>query len=72
MTTVYIFLAVVLAPVLVKGGPDPLAAHTFIFYWSMVSYITPLVVLGTYAAAVSLRHISAFTTLEKLASAGAR
>ncbi len=50
VTAAYIFLAIVLAPALVKGGIDPLAAHLFIFYWGMVSYITPPVALGAYAA----------------------
>jgi len=51
VTAAYIFLAIVLAPALIKGGLDPLAVHMFIFYWSMVSYITPPVALGAYAAA---------------------
>ena len=51
VTAAYIFLAIVLAPALVKGGLDPLAVHMFIFYWGMVSYITPPVALGAYAAA---------------------
>jgi TRAP-type uncharacterized transport system fused permease subunit len=51
VTAAYIFLAIVLAPALVKGGLDPLAVHMFIFYWGMVSFITPPVALGAYAAA---------------------
>ncbi len=51
VTAAYIFLAIVLAPALVQGGLDPLAAHLFIFYWGMVSYITPPVALGAYTAA---------------------
>jgi len=51
VTAAYIFLAIVLAPALVQGGLDPLAVHMFIFYWSMVSFITPPVALGAYAAA---------------------
>jgi len=51
VTAAYIFLAIVLAPALVQGGLDPLASHLFIFYWGMVSYITPPVALGAYAAA---------------------
>ncbi len=51
VTAAYIFLAIVLAPALVKGGLDPLAVHMYIFYWGMVSYITPPVALGAYAAA---------------------
>jgi len=51
VTAAYIFLAIVLAPALIQGGLDPLASHLFIFYWGMVSYITPPVALGAYTAA---------------------
>jgi TRAP-type uncharacterized transport system fused permease subunit len=51
VTACYIFLAIVLAPPLVKAGLDPLAVHLFIMYWGMVSYITPPVALATFAAA---------------------
>ena len=50
VTACYIFLAVVLAPALEAGGIDRLAAHLFILYWGMVSYITPPVALGAFAA----------------------
>lgn len=51
VTAAYIFLAIVLAPALVRGGLDPMAVHLFILYWGMVSYITPPVALGAFAAA---------------------
>lgn len=51
VTAAYIFLAIVLAPALVQGGLNPMAVHLFILYWGMVSYITPPVALGAYAAA---------------------
>ena len=47
----YIFLAIVLAPVLVKGGLHPIASHLFILYWGMLSFITPPVALAAVAAA---------------------
>lgn len=50
-TACYIFLAIVLAPALEAGGLNQLAVHLFILYWGMVSYITPPVALGAYAAA---------------------
>lgn len=50
-TACYIFLAIVLAPALEAGGLDRMAVHLFILYWGMVSYITPPVALGAYAAA---------------------
>ncbi|MCZ6558912.1 MAG: TRAP transporter large permease subunit, partial [SAR324 cluster bacterium] len=51
VTAAYIFLAIVLAPALIELGLDPLAVHLFILYWGMVSFITPPVALGAYAAA---------------------
>jgi TRAP transporter 4TM/12TM fusion protein len=51
VTACYIFLAIVLAPPLVKAGMDPLAVHLFIMYWGMVSFITPPVALACFAAA---------------------
>lgn len=50
-TAAYIFLAILLAPALVKVGLDPMAVHMFIFYWGMLSFITPPVALGAFAAA---------------------
>lgn len=51
VTACYIFLAIVLAPPLVKAGLDPLAIHMFVLYWGMVSFITPPVALAAFAAA---------------------
>lgn len=46
----YIFLAIVLAPALIEVGIKPMAAHMYIFYWGMVSFITPPVALAAIAA----------------------
>jgi TRAP-type uncharacterized transport system fused permease subunit len=51
VTACYIFLAIVLAPPLIKAGLDPLAIHMFVLYWGMVSFITPPVALAAFAAA---------------------
>jgi TRAP transporter 4TM/12TM fusion protein len=50
-TVVYITLAVLIAPALGQLGIDPLAAHLFLFYFGMLSLITPPDCLATYAAA---------------------
>jgi len=50
-TAVYIILAVLVAPSLVNMGVMPMAAHLFIFYFGVISMITPPVCLATYAAA---------------------
>lgn len=51
VTACYIFLAITLAPALVRSGLDPLAVHLFLMYWGMVSFITPPVALAAFAAA---------------------
>ncbi|BBK36330.1 C4-dicarboxylate ABC transporter [Allostella sp. ATCC 35155] len=47
----YIFLAIVLAPALVRAGLDPMASHLYILYWGIVSFITPPVALAAITAA---------------------
>lgn len=66
VTAAYIFLAIVLAPALIQGGLDPMAVHLFILYWGMVSYITPPVALGAYAAAALARATPMRTGLEAM------
>jgi TRAP transporter 4TM/12TM fusion protein len=48
---VYILMATLVAPALVKSGVNPIAAHMFIFYYGMLSMITPPVALAAFAAA---------------------
>src|SRR2546425_2982081 len=50
-TVVYVTLAVLLRPALAQLGIVPLAAHLFLFYFGMLSLITPPDCLATYAAA---------------------
>jgi len=50
-SAVYVLLSVVLAPALVKMGMVPLAAHMFIFYFGLMSMLTPPVAMASYAAA---------------------
>jgi len=47
----YIFLAITLGPALIGGGLNPIAAHLFILYWGLISFITPPVALASIAAA---------------------
>lgn len=47
----YIILATLIAPALVEGGIIPIAAHLFVFYFAVISNITPPVCLGVFAAA---------------------
>jgi len=66
VTACYIFLAVVLAPALTRAGLDPLAVHLFIMYWGMVSFITPPVALGAFAAATIARTSPIMAGLEAM------
>ncbi|WNK19992.1 TRAP transporter fused permease subunit [Halomonas piscis] len=50
-TAAYAVAASVVAPGLVDLGIDPLIAHFFVFYFAVVSAITPPVALASYAAA---------------------
>jgi TRAP transporter 4TM/12TM fusion protein len=50
-TAVYVLLAVLVAPGLAKLGILPIAAHLFIFYFGMLSMVTPPVCIASYAAA---------------------
>lgn len=61
VTAAYVFLAIVLAPALIQGGLDPMSVHLFILYWGMLSFITPPVALGAFAAA-SIAGSSALAT----------
>ena len=50
-TAAYAVAASVVAPGLIELGIEPLTAHFFVFYFAVVSAITPPVALASYAAA---------------------
>ena len=50
-TAAYIMAAVVASPALIKLGVHPLAAHLFVFYFAILSAITPPVCGAVYIAA---------------------
>ena len=60
-TAVYIVLAALTAPALIKIGIAPMAAHFFIFYFSCVGAITPPVALAAYSAS-AIAHTNPFKT----------
>jgi TRAP transporter 4TM/12TM fusion protein len=47
----YLVLAVLVAPALIQMGVEPLAAHLFIFFFALVSDLTPPVAPGAFVAA---------------------
>ena len=48
---VYVVVSVLLAPALVKAGIGQMSAHLFIFYFGLLSMLTPPVAIASYAAA---------------------
>lgn len=50
-TACYIILAILVAPAMVHLGVVPIAAHLFVFYFGVLSNITPPVALAAFAAA---------------------
>ena len=48
---VYIVLSIVLAPAMSKMGVEPMAAHLFLFYFGLLSMLTPPVAVASYVAA---------------------
>lgn len=48
---VYIIMATLIAPALVKAGITPIAAHMFVLYFGIMSMVTPPVALAAFAAA---------------------
>jgi TRAP transporter 4TM/12TM fusion protein len=50
-TAIYVVLSVVLAPAIVEMGITPMAAHLFIFYFGLLSFLTPPVAIASYVAA---------------------
>ena len=50
-TAIYVVLSVVLAPAIIEMGITPMAAHLFIFYFGLLSFLTPPVAIASYVAA---------------------
>jgi TRAP transporter 4TM/12TM fusion protein len=50
-TAVYVVVALTLAPAITKLGILPIAAHLFVFYWAMLSMITPPICIAAFAGA---------------------
>ena len=59
---VYLLLATLLAPSIVESGIPALAAHLFVFYFGIMSLITPPVAIAAFTAA-TLARADAFKTV---------
>ncbi len=71
-TPAYILSVTVAAPALIDLGVIPLAAHMFVFYFAIISGVTPPVAITSYAAAGVAKASPAATSIEafKLSIAG--
>jgi len=50
-TPCYLILVALVAPSMIKFGVTPMAAHLFLFYWGIASFITPPVAVAAFVAA---------------------
>lgn len=50
-SAIYLLLATMIAPSLIKLGINPIAAHMFVLYFGLMSMITPPVAIAAFAAA---------------------
>jgi len=51
VTAAYLLMVILIAPALTTMGMVPLNAHLFVFYFAVMSFLTPPVCLAVYAAA---------------------
>ncbi|MDB5489255.1 MAG: transporter fused permease subunit [Reyranella sp.] len=64
VTASYIMCAVIAAPALIKLGIPDYAAHMFIFYYAVLSEVSPPTALAPFAAATITRADPYMTTLQ--------
>ncbi len=64
VTASYIMCAVIAAPALIKLGVPDYAAHMFIFYYAVLSEVSPPTALAPFAAATLTRADPYVTTLQ--------
>jgi len=51
VTAAYLLMVILIAPALIQLGVAPLNSHLFVFYFAVMSFLTPPVCLAVYAAA---------------------
>ena len=71
VTASYIICAVIAAPALIKLGVPDFAAHMFIFYYAVLSEVSPPTALSPFAAAAITGGDPYRTTLQSLEVHGA-
>jgi TRAP transporter 4TM/12TM fusion protein len=50
----YLVLVILVAPALAQMGVVPIAAHLFVFYFGLISFLTPPVAIAAYVACVGI------------------
>ncbi len=48
---VYVLVSVLVAPAMIEVGVNPMAAHMYVLYFGMLSFITPPICIAAFAAA---------------------
>ena len=66
VTASYVILAVLAAPALVEAGVSEMASHLFIFYFAILSFITPPVCVAVYIASTIARSKPMETALQAM------
>jgi TRAP transporter 4TM/12TM fusion protein len=51
VTAAYLLMVILIAPALTELGMAPLSAHLFVFYFAVLSFLTPPICLAVFAAA---------------------
>jgi TRAP-type uncharacterized transport system fused permease subunit len=51
VTAAYLLMVILIAPALIQLGVAPLNSHLFVFYFAVMSFLTPPICLAVYAAA---------------------
>ncbi|MDO8569042.1 MAG: TRAP transporter fused permease subunit [Dehalococcoidales bacterium] len=70
-TSVYLLMAMLVAPALTRVGVMPLAAHMFVFFFANLSHITPPVAIAVFAACAISGEKSFFPTAWQACKLGA-
>ncbi len=63
-TAAYSIVALVCAPILISFGVEKLTAHLFVFYFSIISFITPPIGIASYAAATIAKSSFGRTSIQ--------
>jgi TRAP transporter 4TM/12TM fusion protein len=66
IVTVYIVVVIILVPALDSMNVNPFAAHMFVFYYAMLSFLTPPVMLSVFVASALARSRNMATAVKAM------